>query len=282
MTIDSTINDSAYYNSDKNDAEGNPKSDPLVATHTSDVKNRKVTDTDTTNGNSPQKILIDRTLLIIIPPIDPRIADGVAADIGTAHARQTPTLKVIVTDAARSSARIFRNPGDVSLTVRYGNTPRDGNTYISPPRFNYPVLVGTGTTISPTRTGIQEIGSPKGPTGPVEVKNSQIFHTSINGYLTDNRDSTPTFSKLIRLELSHNSSANIYLHCQVNFMRNSIGTKSPNFTDLGILAVYTSDELGSFDTPATRVGRPTDGSNLSAPGHVFVKATVAGASGMRT
>ena len=47
LTLDSTINDSAYYNSDKSDAKGNP----LLATHTSDRKKRKVTDTDTTNGN---------------------------------------------------------------------------------------------------------------------------------------------------------------------------------------------------------------------------------------
>ena len=55
LTIDSTIRDSANYDSDKNDAEGNPKSDPLLDTHNSDRKKIKVTDTDTTNGNSPQK-----------------------------------------------------------------------------------------------------------------------------------------------------------------------------------------------------------------------------------
>ena len=31
-----TINNNEYYNSDKNDAEGDPKIDPKVATHTSD------------------------------------------------------------------------------------------------------------------------------------------------------------------------------------------------------------------------------------------------------
>ena len=51
LTLHSKIKDSAYYNSDKDDAESDPKSDPLVATHTSDRKKRKVTDTDTTNGN---------------------------------------------------------------------------------------------------------------------------------------------------------------------------------------------------------------------------------------
>ena len=38
LTLDSTINDSAYYNLEKSDAEVDPKSDPLVATHTSDRK----------------------------------------------------------------------------------------------------------------------------------------------------------------------------------------------------------------------------------------------------
>ena len=38
LKIDSTINDSAYYNSNQNDA----KSDPLLATHTSDRKKKKL------------------------------------------------------------------------------------------------------------------------------------------------------------------------------------------------------------------------------------------------
>ena len=49
LIIDSTINDSTYYKLDENYAEGDPKSDPKVDTHTSDGK--KVTGTGTTNGN---------------------------------------------------------------------------------------------------------------------------------------------------------------------------------------------------------------------------------------
>ena len=41
FTLKSTINKSADYHPDKNDAESNPKSDKVVATHTSDVKKRK-------------------------------------------------------------------------------------------------------------------------------------------------------------------------------------------------------------------------------------------------
>ena len=36
LTLQSTINDSAYYNSDEDDAESDLKSDQLVSTHTSD------------------------------------------------------------------------------------------------------------------------------------------------------------------------------------------------------------------------------------------------------
>ena len=111
MTLEPTINNSAYYHSDRNDAKSDPKSDPLVATHTSDGKKRKVTDTDTTNINYPQKLLINRTLLMIIPPIDPHIADGLASGRGTTHALQMPALNLIVTDAARSGAHVFRTWG---------------------------------------------------------------------------------------------------------------------------------------------------------------------------
>ena len=102
LTIDSSINNFSYYNSDEDDAEGDPKGDPLVATHTSEGKKIKVTDTDTTNGNSPQKLLINGTILVIILPISPCISDGVASGIGTTHARQTIALKVIIMDAVRA------------------------------------------------------------------------------------------------------------------------------------------------------------------------------------
>ena len=130
LTIDSTIKNSVYYNSDKHDAEGNrndaerdPKSYPLVSTHTSDKKKRKVTDTDTTNESSQQKLLINWTLPMIIPTIDPRIADGVVDGRGTRHVCQTPASKLIVLDAARSGENVFRTPMDVSRTDRDRTTP---------------------------------------------------------------------------------------------------------------------------------------------------------------
>ena len=96
------------------------------------------------------------------------------------------------------------------------------------------------------------------------------------GYPTSNS------SNVIGRELSHNSSNDIYLHCRVNFMRNAVGTKSPTFMNLWLPAVHTSNELGSFSTPATRVRRPVDGSNYRAPGHVFGETTAVDVSGTRS
>ena len=107
LTLHSKINNSGYNNSDKDDAESDQKSDQLVATHTSDRKKIKITDTNTTNINCLQKILINQTIPFIIPPTDPPITNGVAASRVILHACQTIESKDIVTDAVRSDAHVF-------------------------------------------------------------------------------------------------------------------------------------------------------------------------------
>ena len=67
LTIQSTIKNSTYYNSEEDDAESDTKIDQVVATHTSDGKKRKVADNYTTNGKFPHKILMNR----LIPEITP-------------------------------------------------------------------------------------------------------------------------------------------------------------------------------------------------------------------
>ena len=90
LTLQSTINDFAYYNAEEDDAESDPNSDPKVATQTSDRKKRKVTDTENTNVNSPHKLLINWLIPDIIPvvilPIKLPTVDGVAEIEGTLHA----------------------------------------------------------------------------------------------------------------------------------------------------------------------------------------------------
>ena len=102
-----TINNAGYYHLYKNDAEADPASNPKVATHTSDEKNKV---TDTTNENLQQKLLINRTLPIITMTIDTRITDRVANCGGTPHAHTTTTTKPVITDVARSRAHIIWTP----------------------------------------------------------------------------------------------------------------------------------------------------------------------------
>ena len=150
------------------------------------------------------------------------------------------------------------------------------------PRLNLPVLIGGGTTVYSTRTGSQEIITPKGPTGSVEVRNAQPFHTYTNGNSANNGDPTPTFIKVIVRELSDDSSTNIYLRCRLNFMRDAVVTESPNFTNLGLSAVHTSDEIGTFIITANRIGSPTDLSNWLLPGHLIGEVTAPRMSGTRS
>ena len=86
------------------------KKDQLVATHISGGKKIKVTDTDTTNGNSPKKInwLIPEIISIFIP-LTPRIVYGVAASRGNLYARQTISLWEIVMNATRSGSCVFKD-----------------------------------------------------------------------------------------------------------------------------------------------------------------------------
>ena len=115
-----TINDAGYYNSDKNDSEGDPTSDPKVATHTSDGKKRKVT--DTSNRNLRQKLLINRTLPIITTPIDPQIYDSFATSRASTIKLSTPCTTYVITDAAHINTENLRTPGHVIRTGRDGST----------------------------------------------------------------------------------------------------------------------------------------------------------------
>ena len=157
---------------------------------------------------------------------------------------------------------------DMDRTIPWG-----GNTSKISPRFNSPFWIGGGTSVSPTRMGSQEIGSPSGTIGPVEVRNAQPFHVSVIGSSAKHRDPAPTFSKIIGREISNKSRANVYPLFRKNFTCEAVLTKSPNFMDLGISSVHASDELRSFSIPATRIGRAIDGSNWLLSGYLIGEVT---------
>ena len=178
LTIQSTFNNSAYYDSEKDDAESDPNSDPKVYTYT-------------TNENYPQKLFINRLIPEIIwgsiTPIHQTITEDDAGIRETFEACQTIILKEIGTDAARRGARIFRTPVDVSRNGQ-GRHHATGQKYrcrVST-RLTSPVRIYHSTTKSPSRPGNQE---PTPLTQPTEL-------TEHNGkaHIPDDLDPNPSFS----------------------------------------------------------------------------------------
>ena len=168
LTLQLTINHYAYHNSEEDEAEKDPTSYSKVATHISDRK--KIPDTDTTNGNYPHKLLINRLIPdiipVIIPPIDQTISNGVAASGGNLHARRMILSKEIVADVAHSAAHVFKYPQVVNRIDKNGTILRDGKTVLMPPILTNPVWICAGPSVSPTRMGSQDIGSPRGSISP--------------------------------------------------------------------------------------------------------------------
>ena len=163
MKIQSTISDSSYYNLEEHDAVSDPKSDVLVATHTSDENKRKITDTDTTNVNSPHKLFLCQIIPGAIRQIYQTIMEDVAVIGETLYTRMMVLSKEIVTDAAHIGARIFQTPREVIRTVRDSTTPGDRNTAVDAARSTSPVQICHSTTDSPSPNSNQDIINPIGP-----------------------------------------------------------------------------------------------------------------------
>ena len=59
----------------------------------------------------------------------------------------------------------------------------------------------------------------------------------------------------------------------MKFLSNVVQTEAPQFVDLGLLTINTSNDLSLLVTPATRIRRPTDGYHWSMTDRVFGEAT---------
>ena len=165
-TLDSKINHSAYYNSEKDDVESDPKSDPLVANHTSDRKKGKVADTDTTHGNYPQNYCSTGPSQSSPTCLTCRFRMGLQMLEG-------PRMRTIWFFRGDHHGRGAQQKACclISCGGKPGGHGRDdymGRKYFQNiSRFTSPVNIGGGTTVSPTRIGSQEIIIPRSPIGHV-------------------------------------------------------------------------------------------------------------------
>ena len=90
---DLTINDAECYVSKppiENDEKGNPAINHNTVNHTSDGKGKVM---NTSNGNSQQKLLSDRTLPVVILTINPRIDNRIAPIEGASQTLFTSVKK---------------------------------------------------------------------------------------------------------------------------------------------------------------------------------------------
>ena len=118
-----------------------PKSDPSVATHTTN----RISDTHTTNGISTQKLFINPTIQAVVRPITPLVTSGVEVVQEILSPRQTVLLQENVTDTVRPWVHIFQTTGNVIGTERDLATPSDASSSETRSKASYqrPMFVAT-------------------------------------------------------------------------------------------------------------------------------------------
>ena len=163
--------------------------------------------------------------------IDQLVTDdgpGIQKNLG---ARKTILLKEIFLDAACSGARIFWTPREVRRTGRDGSTPQDVNTSVATSRLTLhcPNLIGTSNF--PTRTGTQDIVSPRRYIIPQETRNADPLDAPINQFSVVHGHTTPIFRKIIGPKIVPDKSADVYARKRMDFASNSVVSESTKFMD---------------------------------------------------
>ena len=269
FTIQSTVSNSVHSDSEELvdavnnsyglvDAVSDPKSDPLVATHTSDINSA----TDTTNVNSPHKLLANKDIPSVIqgviPPVHRETEIWFSTRGGDLHAVHKVLLEEIGTGADPSAARVFKDPPVINCKVARRPIPMDMNTYGVSLRVTTQVQPDTGTSAPPFLISSQEIGSPRGSIVTQKVRNSHPFTTSIHQFSPKHGHPTPIFSKVIGRKIVSNESADVNYFCEMYFRHNSVVSESQNFMDFGLSPANTPDKLKSVIVPTTRDGSLTN------------------------
>ena len=141
--------------------------------------------------------LIPEIIPVIIPHINPQIADRVAAS-------SAPENKLEGDCHGHGAQRrtCFLRSYGCKLEGHRQENSMGRKQLQNPPGLTIIVRIISGLSVSPTRIVSQEIGSPSGPIGPEEVRNTQPFETSINVISSKHSDPAPTFNKVIIHKLS--------------------------------------------------------------------------------
>ena len=110
------------------------------------------------------------------------------------HAVCAVLRKKIVMGAARSTARVFKNPPVVNWKDTDGTIPRDRNTVVMPTIATALIRISTGPSIPQIKIRNQEIEGPRRSIIHQEDRNSESLDTFINRISSQHRDPTPIWS----------------------------------------------------------------------------------------
>ena len=104
------------------DAQGDPTCDSKTVTHTSNGKEKF---TDTSNRNFEQKLLINRTLPVIDPTMNPSIYPRIVTIVAAPQTLFIPETKEVVADSTCSNAWVNRTLRQVIRNGVDRSTPGD-------------------------------------------------------------------------------------------------------------------------------------------------------------
>ena len=198
------------------------KSDPCVVTHTTNG----ISATDTTNGTSTQKLIINPTIQSVVQPITPLVTIKVEVVQESLSPRQTSLLQTNGTDAP--------DYWNLIGTERDRATPIDNSSSKTRSRATCQSPTLVAISVSPSRIGNQYVFSPSNPSTERRGRNTNPFDASINGFLAVNETYVSNFSGVSSVETVSTEVADVNPREKMNFASNSVFSETPKFVDLGI------------------------------------------------
>ena len=124
----------------------------------------------------------------------------------------------------------------------------------------------------------QEVFNIGQSTSPGLVRQSQKLDAAIDRNLSNNRDSTSIFRKVVCEKLSNGSIQGLYTRFRMNLAVYTFQSHTPKLVDLGISTINALDEGSGLSTPATRIQRPMHGDHWSMPNNIFGETIAVGVS----
>ena len=181
-------------------------------------------------------------------------------------------LNKIFADETPGNTWNTRTPQKISTVGVNGN-----------PQGNIGNACGISETSSPDLVGIIEITAPpcginiiteignKRESATPYFRNSNKLDTSIDRQFNNNLVTPPILTEVLGDKLSEISIWDIYTHCRVSLVADTINISSPQFVHFGISTINALDKGASLWNPATIFGRPTHVAYGSVPYYIFEK-----------